>query len=160
MELAQNFHYFKEQAAKNDAEAQRNLGLCYYHGWGCTENRPMAVKTFLRAAVQDDAEAQFWLGKCYHLGKGVELDWDKGFQWLERATRHNHPEAHDYIGFCYRFDNGVPIPREGPLPVVTRMQRARDHYTHAAEQGIPSAYASLAQMDTEATHRARYLGRP
>ena len=160
MELAQNFHFFKEHAAKNDIEALRNLALCYYHGWGCTESRPMAVKTFLLAAVQEDSISQFWLGKCYHLGKGVGLDWKKGFQWLERATQQDHPEAHDYLGFCYRFDNGVPIPREGPIPVVTRMQRARLHYTKAAEHGLQTAYESLSQMDIEATQRARYLGKP
>ena len=160
MELAQNFQHFKRQAEKNDAEGLRNLGLCYYHGWGCGENRPMAVKSFLRAAVLDDVDSQYWLGKCYHLGKGVELDWSKGFQWLERATRQDHPEAHDFLGFCYRFDNGVPVPREGPLPVVTRLGLARQHYTKAAEMGVTTAYESLKQMDLEATAQARYLGKP
>ena len=160
MELAQNFQHFKRQAIDNDAEGLFKLGLCYFHGWGCTENRPMAVRSFLRAAVLDNVEAQFWLGKCYHLGKGVGLDWAKGFQWLERATRHDHPKAHDFLGFCYRFDNGVPIPKEGPIPVVTRLQRAREHYTKAAELGITAAYESLQQMDIEATALARYLGRP
>lgn len=160
LQLAENFHIFREQAAKNNPEGQRNLGLCYYHGWGCNENRPMAVKSFLSAAVAEDTEGQFWLGKCYHLGKGVKLDWSKGFQWLERAARQDHPEAHDYVGWCYRFDNGVPIPREGPLPVVTRLQKARYHYTRAAELGIESAWTSLETMDYEAIHQARYMGRP
>jgi TPR repeat protein len=160
MELAQNFHYFKTQALKEDPESIFNAGLCYYNGWGCTENRPMAVKFFLRAAVLENVDAQYWLGRCYHLGKGVRLDLKKGFQWLERATRNDHPEAHDLLGFCYRFDTGVPIPREGPMPVVTRLQKAREHYTKAAELGITMAWNSLEQMDIEATASARYLGKP
>ena len=59
-------------AEQGFAEAQYELGECYYYGNGIDENETEAVKWYQKAAEQGDTDAQFALGKCYFYGNGIE----------------------------------------------------------------------------------------
>ena len=63
---------YREAAEQGDAEAQSNLGVCYYFGEGVKKDKKEAVKWFRKAAEQGNALAQSSLGKCYDNGDGVK----------------------------------------------------------------------------------------
>lgn len=64
---------FRTQAEAGDAEAQYNLGQCYFVGSGVEQNFTLAVEWFTKAAVQGHAEAQYYLGYCHLRGLGVKI---------------------------------------------------------------------------------------
>ncbi|GAQ90266.1 hypothetical protein KFL_006200060 [Klebsormidium nitens] len=61
-------------AAKGDAAAQCNLGVCFELGKGVEEDEARATELYAKAAAQGDARAQCCLGWCYENGRGVEKD--------------------------------------------------------------------------------------
>ena len=88
-----NAHAYREAAEQGDAEAQHNLGGCYYLGKGVPQDDTEAVKWFSKAAEQGDAEAQFTLGVCYGLGKGVLRDYTEAVKWYRKAAAQGHSSA-------------------------------------------------------------------
>ncbi len=86
----------KEDSADVDseeAEAQFNLGVCYYYGdQGLNKNHGEAVKWFRKAAAQGFAMAEFSLGVCYRFGLGVERDGKEASIWYQKAAAHGYTE--------------------------------------------------------------------
>ncbi len=85
--LRKEFLEYKAKAEKGDANAQSNLGGCYYHGRGVEKDYAEAVKWFRKAAEQNFAEAQYNLGFCYYHGEGVEKDYAEAYAWFNLASK-------------------------------------------------------------------------
>ena len=67
-EESEGDHSFKmllKRAEEGDAEAQNELGDCYYYGKKVGENRDLAFMWYMMAAKQGNPEAQFNVGWCY-----------------------------------------------------------------------------------------------
>ena len=79
--------WFRKAAEQNFAEAQYNLGVCYYAGEGVAKDQVEAVKWYRKAAEQNLAEAQYNLGFCYYNGEGVAKDSVEAYKWLLLAAR-------------------------------------------------------------------------
>ena len=62
---------YRSDAEQGLAEAQFNLGLCYYNGDGVLQDYNQAAYWFTKAAEQGDASSQYSLGLCYNTGEGV-----------------------------------------------------------------------------------------
>ena len=82
-----------ERAEKGDADAQYNLGVCYYNGYGVAQDKGEAVKWYRKAAEQGFADAQYWLGVCYYNGYGVAQDYDEAVKWIRKAAEQGHAKA-------------------------------------------------------------------
>lgn len=65
---------YKQDAEGGDAQAQFEVGGCYYYGIGVSIDYAEAVKWYRKAAKQGNAEAQAKLGFCYANGHGVPKD--------------------------------------------------------------------------------------
>ena len=63
--------YYRLAADQGYANAQYNLGVCYYNGQGVPQDYAQAVKYYRLAADQGLAEAQYNLALCYEKGQGV-----------------------------------------------------------------------------------------
>jgi len=70
---------------QGDANAQNNLGVCYYYGNGIRKDYDKAADLFAKAAEQGNANAQKNLGLCYYDGEGVLQDYEKAAHWLSKA---------------------------------------------------------------------------
>lgn len=81
------------KAEAGDAEAQFNLGVCYYKGQGVGQDYVQIVYWWRKAAEQGDVEAQFKLGLLYVKGEGVEMDIIQAMFWLEKAAGQGHKAA-------------------------------------------------------------------
>ena len=69
-------HESREQGLAN---AQYNLGQCYYYGTGVLQDYKQAVYWYTKAAEQGYARAQYSLGVCNSNGDGVLEDDKQAF---------------------------------------------------------------------------------
>lgn len=99
-EESEGDHSFKmllKRAEEGDAEAQNELGDCYYYGKKVGENRDLAFMWYMMAAKQGNPEAQFNVGWCYARGKGTEVDNEKAVEWYKKSAEHGNADAQHYL---------------------------------------------------------------
>ena len=80
------FEETKAMAEQGNADAQCNLGLCYWSGKDVEYDAPQAFYWFRQSAEQGYASAQYWLGCCYKNGEGVKKDKPQAFYWWRQAA--------------------------------------------------------------------------
>ncbi len=124
-EEQQNAKMFEDDAAKGDALAQCNLGLCYLNGHGVARNEALAVKWFTKSASQGDADAQYSLGTCYLNGVGVFKNESVAVEWYTKSAAQGNAFAQYCLGRCYQ--NGFGVAVDGALAV--------EWYKKSAAQG-------------------------
>ena len=73
-------------AEQGCAEAQFNLGRCYFYGKGVGLDYAKAAELYRKAAEQGYAEAQYNLGYCYYNGYGVPKNMTKVVEWNCKAA--------------------------------------------------------------------------
>ena len=88
-------------AEEGNAQAQYDLGVCYYWGRGAEQDLAKAAEYFRKAAEQDLSEAQYHLGWCYHHGEGVAEDEAEALKLWHKAAEQGYAEAQCRLGDCY-----------------------------------------------------------
>lgn len=88
----------EKRAEAGDADAQNNLGTCYYTGTGITKDYEKAVYWYAKAAEQGLAIAQYNLGGCYENGDGVPEDIEKAQDFYLKAARQGYVKAQYAVG--------------------------------------------------------------
>ena len=91
------FEILLKLAEEGDAEAQNELGDCYYYGKKVGENRDLAFMWYMMAAKQGNPEAQFNVGWCYARGKGTEVDNEKAVEWYKKSAEQGNADAQHYL---------------------------------------------------------------
>jgi hypothetical protein len=127
------FDILLKRAEEGDAEAQNELGDCYYFGEKIEEDIDQAVIWYKKAAEQGHADAEYSLGWCYEYGEGVEKDEKKAFDCYVRSSGKGCVTAQFRIGSCY--ENGVGVSED--------LKQAFCWYRKAAENGNADAQYSL-----------------
>ena len=84
---------WKPLAEQGDADAQYNLGVMYYEGYGVPEDNKTAVKWFRLAAEQGVASAQYFLGWMYYNGYGVLRDSVYAHMWANISASNGDEDA-------------------------------------------------------------------
>ena len=120
-------------AQKGNPDAQCDLGICYYFGFGIEQNYSEAVHWYRKAAEQGNASAQFSLGNCYAFGNGVGQNGAEAVRWFRKAAEQGKASAQFNLGLCYFNGNGVE----------QNYSEAVRWYRKAAEQGDASAQLNL-----------------
>ena len=133
MKTNNSFLLNEESAKKGNAEAQFNLGNCYYNGKDIQKDYEKAVYWYTKAAEQGHAQAQYNLGNRYDNGEGIEQDHIKAAQWFTKASEQGHMGAQFNLGICYAKGEGVQ----------QNYEKAAYWYKKAAEQGYTSAQYNL-----------------
>ena len=143
-------------------------------------NYEAAVREWRPLAERGDADAQFNLAQAYKLGRGVPLDLAQARNWYERAARQGHAQAEANLGLLL-FQNEQ---REEAVPWLQRAADRGDpraqyvlgtaHFNgdlverdwprayalmrRAADQGLPQATASIAEMERHLSAEDRQRG--
>ena len=86
-----------KEAEAGVAEAQSELGMCYFKGRGVAKDYEEAVKWWTKAAEQGDALAQFCLGNTYFTGEGVTKDEKEAVKWCTKAAEQGFPPAKEVL---------------------------------------------------------------
>ena len=118
---------YELKANQEDADAQFNLGLLYYHGLGVPHDAKQSVYWYTKAAEQGHVNAQYNLGNIYHNGYGREVPKDSKLAvfWFTKAAEQGFVHAQYSLGRNYQYGNGVPQD----------YKQAFFWYTKAAEKG-------------------------
>lgn len=130
---SKRFEEYKAKAEKGDAEAQTNLGLCYFTGQDLKTDLKEAVKWFTKAAEQGFIVAQNNLASCYARGLGVEKNPEEALKWYRKGAEQGDAEAQRNVGVCYH--NGEGVTKDAVEAVKW--------YRKAAEQGNDVAQLNL-----------------
>lgn len=85
------------RAEQGDAEAQSDLGFCYFNGDGVPRSMENAVTWWREAAEQGNVIAQFCLGACYEEGSGVSKDMQEAVKWYRKAADQGFEEAKKWL---------------------------------------------------------------
>lgn len=120
-------------ANQGDAEAQYNLGCCYYYGCGVSQDYKQAVKWYEKSANQGYSRAQNNLGVCYKNGYGVPRDYGTAVSWYEKSANQGHMIAQNNLGSCY--ESGCGVPKD--------YGKAVSWYEKSAKQGFVKAQCNL-----------------
>ena len=131
----------KAKAANGDAQAQLDLGMCYWTGTWVSRDLKQAAKWHRKAAEQGLARAEYQLGLDLAAGDGVEMNKREAVAWFRRAADQNLSEAQYTLGLCYENGKGV-----NPNEVD-----AVKWFRKAAERGYLDAQAELGDCYLEGT---------
>jgi TPR repeat protein len=126
--------WFRAAAEQGLAEAQDELGDCFYYGNGVDEDDAQAVGWYRKAAEQGHATAQNNLGFCFKRGEGVGQDFAEAASWCRKAAEQGHTNAENELGSCLYNGKGVSQDRA----------EAASWFRKAAEQGHAGAQNWLA----------------
>lgn len=133
VELAHKAQQYLKLAEQGNIEAQSNLGICYYNGFGVSKDLEEAVTWFQKAAEQGNARAQCNLGICYYNGSGVSKDLEEAVSWFSKAANNSEAEAQYMLGVCYK--NGEGVSQD--------MEEAFSWFYKAANNGSATAQYNL-----------------
>jgi hypothetical protein len=123
----------RRAAEQGHAEAQSQLGWCYYSGQGVPQDYVEAVKWYRKAAEQGDANAQRSLGSCYENGQGVPKWCAEAVNWYRKAADQGDQSAQFSLGECFSEGKGV----------WQDYAEAVNWYRKASEQGLAIAQCKL-----------------
>ena len=101
------FEILLKLAEEGDAEAQNELGDCYYFGEKIEEDIDQAVIWYMKAASQGNDDAQYSLGWCYENGEGVAKDDQQALMWYKKSAENGNREAQDILISHYNYGVGV-----------------------------------------------------
>ena len=76
---------FRLAVDQGNANAQFNLGFCYYIGQGVEQDYDEAFRLYQLAADQGFPVAIFAVGDCYYTGNGVEKDPRAAAEWYQKS---------------------------------------------------------------------------
>jgi FOG: TPR repeat, SEL1 subfamily len=120
---------FRKAAERGDAEAQRELGGCYFSGMGVPRDEKEAVKWYHKAADQGDADAHCRLAYCYYKGRGVPEDKAETVRLYRIAAEKGNIEGQWKLGVIYL--NGIEVPKDETEAVKWFRKAAEQDYYHA-----------------------------
>ena len=91
---------FLQEKARENTLACFGLGLCYYNGWGVTQNEMQASRLFEQAAKEGKlAEANLMLGHCNKDGRGVPVNLMQAIEYYNKAIVGY--DVGNYLKQCY-----------------------------------------------------------
>ena len=101
---------YRSLAERGNAEAQRELGTCYFSGIGVPLDRSEAVKWFRKAFEHGDVDAHCRLAYCYFNGEGVPEDKAEAVKHYRLAAELGNVEGQWKLGAYYL--NGIVVPKD------------------------------------------------
>jgi hypothetical protein len=118
-------------AARGEAEALCQLGLCYDLGQGVPQSYERAAELFQQAAAKGDTIARGNLGALYYKGKGVPQSYERTAELWQQAAAKGHADAQGSLGALYY--NGQGVPKDVARGVALLKQAAAGGIKGAAD---------------------------
>ena len=106
-EEADATQWLVKAAAKGNAQANYELGCCYYRGVGLEEDMVKAFGHFEIAAATGHMSAQFLVGDCLLEGCGCEIDPTRAYREIYAAAEQGHRYARQKVRELVR-DGYIP----------------------------------------------------
>ena len=149
----QQVREWRAAAERGDAEAQKELGRCYYYGKEVEKDLREAVHWCRKAAEQGLAAAQYKLGICYDTGEGVAKDSREAARWYRKAAEQGYADAQYNLGVCYRDGEGV---EKDSREAVRWFRKAAEQGDAQAQHNLGSCYAFGEGVEKELREAVRW----
>jgi TPR repeat protein len=101
--------WYRKSADQGYANAQYNMGLCYYNGFGTAINYTEAAAWYRKSVAQGYDKAQYNLGTMYKSGKGVQQDLAQALNLYRKAAEQGNMHAQSALGFHYLTGQGIEV---------------------------------------------------
>ncbi|CAA9987934.1 ubiquitin-protein ligase, putative [Plasmodium knowlesi strain H] len=134
------FEYINEASKKNNALAQKEMGIIYLYGYGTERDVRKSIESFSKAAAAGDVESKCYLGYIYYFVDG-HRDVQQALKYLVEAAKHDYGEA---FFFLAEIILDVSIKKHHIADIVYRT--IFKLYEHAADLGYVQAYFREAQL--------------
>jgi len=118
-------------AARGEAEALCNLGVCYHLGKGVPQSFERAAELWQQAAAKGNANAQFSLGSLYRNGDGVLQSCERAAELFQQAAAKGNAVAQCNLGVLYY--DGLGVPKDVARGVALLKQAAAGGSKEAAD---------------------------
>lgn len=142
-----DLHSYEQAAAEGDADAQFNLGLFYYTGYGMPQDYEQAAYWLNQAAMQGQADALCGLGRMYEMGEGVPQDYAQAFSLYRKAADQGHADAQCHLACMFINGNGVTTDFAQAVPWL-RKALNRDRLT-------PNTFSELCSLTVRMSRKTR-----
>lgn len=133
---AEKVKWLERAATHGHADAQAELGYCYYSGDGVVKDSKKALEWFQKAADNGSVYGQFRMGWAYSQGEGVDKDLKLAVSWYRKAADNGDTAAMNNLAVCYARGEGVQ----------QNLNEAFKLYDKASAKGNLLATINLAMM--------------
>ena len=102
-------YWYRKAADQGDADAEFNLGILYFNGYGMPKNYNQAAYWYKKSAAQGDVRAELNLGMlCDYYGPASLRNYVKAAYWYKKAAAHNNILADIDLSVLYSRGQGLP----------------------------------------------------
>jgi len=119
---------YEKHAEEGHPIALKNLGTCYYRGWGVEQNISKARELYEKSARHNYSVAQYNLGICYRQGDGVPEDLARMVELYQKAADQGLHAAQCALANCCLYGSGLPVDWHKSTALMTK---AADGYPPA-----------------------------
>ncbi len=116
----------RDQAAREQPQAQVDLGLTYFDGTGVKKDQVQAAQWFERAAHHGDSMGQFYLAQSYLRGWGVAKDPSKAAELFQQAASSGSVPGSFAAGYMLVQNPSASPDADRGLQLVTKAASAGD----------------------------------
>ncbi len=128
--------WYRKAAAQGEANAMRNLGVCYLSGKGVTKEPAEAANWFRKAADLGNQDAPDDLGDLYQDGIGVAKDEAAAAGWYRKGADRGDGNAMNSLAACYWRGQGVA---KSPRDAINWWKKAADTGNDNAKKNLQMA---------------------
>lgn len=98
----ERFDLYMKAAELGNAEAQYEVGWCYYYSSGVAKDNYEAFKWFKKSADQGYVDAIYEVGGAYNYGRGVQHDYKMAEKYYLSAAYKGYGDAYFWLGWLYQ----------------------------------------------------------
>ncbi len=146
--FAEAVSWYRKAAAQGEANAMRNLGVCYLDGKGLTKEPAEAANWFRKAADLGNQDAPDDLGDLYLEGIGVTKDEAAAAGWYRKGAERGDGNAMNSLAASYWKGQGVA---KSPRDAINWWKKAADTGNDNAKKNLQMA---LGKFDESGQPRA------
>lgn len=139
--FAEAVSWYRKAAAQGEANAMRNLGVCYLDGKGLTKEPAEAADWFRKAADLGNKDAPDDLGDLYLDGIGVTKDEATAVDWYRKGAERGDGNAMNSLAASYWKGQGVA---KSPRDAIDWWKKAADT---GNENGKKNLQMALGKFD-------------
>ena len=128
--------WYRKAAAQGEANAMRNLGVCYLDGKGVMKEPAEAANWFRKAADLGNQDAPEDLGDLYQDGIGVAKDDAAAVGWYRKGAERGDGHAMNSLAACYWSGQGTA---KSPRDAINWWKKAADTGNDNAKKNLQMA---------------------
>lgn len=144
---AEKVKWLEKAATHGHADAQAELGYCYYSGNGVVKDFKKALEWFQKAADNGNAAAMNNLAVCYDRGEGVPRDLNEAFKLYDKASAKGNLLATINLARMYEQGKGTAQDKKKAFELFHQVASNKDVFSSEEyKENIANAMYNVGRM--------------